>query len=184
MKNKKEAIEILEILKKYYPDATCSLDFKTPFQILIAVMLSAQCTDERVNKTTPLLFKNYGTPEKMSKMDLKVLEDISAFLDNFLKTSTFYRVNMKEILTHLSDNGYNAEDTKAVSQLNYLLMDLTNARKNRNIDEHRLDIRVIYIKERFQTYFKSEFHEQIDKMFATYNTLFALSKPQQTKGNM
>lgn len=118
------------------------------------------------------------------RQNLKVLEDISAFLDNFLKTSTFYRVNMKEILTHLSDNGYNAEDTKAVSQLNYLLMDLTNARKNRNIDEHRLDIRVVYIKERFQTYFKSEFHERIDKMFATYNTLFALSEPQQTKGNM
>lgn len=118
------------------------------------------------------------------RQNLKVLEDISAFLDNFLKTSTFYRVNMKEILTHLSDNGYNVEDTKAVSQLNYLLMDLTNARKNRNIDEHRLDIRVIYIKERFQTYFKSEFHEQIDKMFSTYDTLFALSEPQQTKGDM
>ena len=76
MKSKKEASEILKILRNYYPDATCSLDFETPFQIVIAVMLSAQCTDERVNKTTPILFKKYGTPEKMSKADLKDLEEI------------------------------------------------------------------------------------------------------------
>ena len=51
--NKKEGKEIVEILRETYPDATCSLDFKTPFQLVVAVMLSAQCTDERVNKTTP-----------------------------------------------------------------------------------------------------------------------------------
>ncbi len=76
MKNKKEASQIVEILRDYYPEATCSLDFETPFQIVIAVMLSAQCTDERVNKTTPLLFKNYGTPEKLANIDLKELEKI------------------------------------------------------------------------------------------------------------
>lgn len=76
MKKKNEAIKIIEILKEYYPDATCSLDFKTPFQIVIAVMLSAQCTDERVNKTTPSLFEKYGTPEKMAKAKLKEIEKI------------------------------------------------------------------------------------------------------------
>ena len=65
MKSKKDALIILNILRKFYPDAKCSLDFETPFQIVIAVMLSAQCTDERVNKTTPILFKDYGTPEKL-----------------------------------------------------------------------------------------------------------------------
>ena len=69
MKTKKEASTILEILRRNYPEATCSLDFESPFQIVIAVMLSAQCTDERVNKTTPLLFKDYGTPEKLAKID-------------------------------------------------------------------------------------------------------------------
>lgn len=64
MKTKKETEEIIKILKDYYPDATCSLDFTTPFEMLVAVMLSAQCTDERVNKTTPNLFKDYNTPEK------------------------------------------------------------------------------------------------------------------------
>ena len=50
---KQDAINMVKILKETYPDATCSLDFKTPFELVIAVMLSAQCTDERVNKTTP-----------------------------------------------------------------------------------------------------------------------------------
>lgn len=74
MKSQKEAIEIIKKLKSYYPDATCSLDFETPFQMVIAVMLSAQCTDERVNKTTPSLFKKYGTPEKMAEVDINELE--------------------------------------------------------------------------------------------------------------
>ena len=52
---KQEAIEIIKILKKTYPEATCSLDFKTPFEMGIAVMLSAQCTDERVNKVTDVV---------------------------------------------------------------------------------------------------------------------------------
>ena len=76
MKNKKEAENIIKILKEFYPDATCSLDFETPFQMTIAVMLSAQCTDERVNKTTPALFKKYGTPEKMAKAPLEELEEL------------------------------------------------------------------------------------------------------------
>ena len=66
----------MEDLKQTYPDATCSLDFTTPFEMLISVMLSAQCTDERVNKTTPNLFKNYNTPEKMANIDINELEKI------------------------------------------------------------------------------------------------------------
>ena len=73
---KEKVIELIENLKKFYPDATCSLDFKTPFQLVVAVMLSAQCTDERVNKTTPDLFKNYGTPEAIYNMDIEELERI------------------------------------------------------------------------------------------------------------
>ena len=76
MKSKKDAENIIKILKNFYPDATCSLDFKTPFQMTIAVILSAQCTDERVNKTTPLLFEKYGTPEKMAEAPLNELEEL------------------------------------------------------------------------------------------------------------
>ena len=50
---------IIRLLKKHYPDAKCSLNFKTTHQLMVATILSAQCTDERVNKTTPALFKKY-----------------------------------------------------------------------------------------------------------------------------
>ena len=70
------AIDILNILKQTYPDAKCSLDFTTPFEMLIAVILSAQCTDERVNKTTPSIFTKYSTPEDFVKMPLSILEEL------------------------------------------------------------------------------------------------------------
>lgn len=74
MKNK--YIEIIETLKTSYPDATCSLDFSTPFEMLVAVMLSAQCTDERVNKTTPSIFSKYNTPQDFVDIDIKELEKL------------------------------------------------------------------------------------------------------------
>ena len=73
---KTDAIKFVEILKKTYPDATCSLDFETPFQMVIAVMLSAQCTDERVNKTTPTLFKRCKTIQDFANIDINELEKI------------------------------------------------------------------------------------------------------------
>ena len=73
---KSDAIKFVEILKETYPDATCSLDFKTPFQMVVAVMLSAQCTDERVNKTTPTLFKRCKTIQDFADIDIKELEEI------------------------------------------------------------------------------------------------------------
>lgn len=74
--NKKVAIEIVEKLKEVYPDAKCSLDFKTPFEMLVAVCLSAQCTDERVNKTTPSIFSKYDTPLDFANADLHDLENL------------------------------------------------------------------------------------------------------------
>lgn len=74
--NKDKAILIIQKLKNYYPDAKCSLDFETPFQMLVAVVLSAQCTDERVNKTTPSIFSKYPTVYDFDKMDLSTLEEL------------------------------------------------------------------------------------------------------------
>ena len=74
--NKKDAIIIIETLKKMYPDAKCSLDFSTPFQMLVSVVLSAQCTDERVNKTTPGIFSKYSTPQDFADMDIELLEEL------------------------------------------------------------------------------------------------------------
>ena len=88
--DKEKAIEIIEILKKAYPDAKCSLDFSTPFEMLVAVILSAQCTDERVNKTTPAIFAKYSTPEDFDEMPLEVLEEL-------IHPCGFYRNKAKNI---------------------------------------------------------------------------------------
>ena len=81
---KTNCIELINVLKDFYPDATCSLNFTSPFELLVAVMLSAQCTDERVNLTTPSLFKEYNTPDAMAKIDLEKLE-------NFIRPCGFYK---------------------------------------------------------------------------------------------
>jgi endonuclease-3 len=76
--------EILRILKHEYPDAECSLRHDNPFQLLISVILSAQCTDERVNLVTPALFARYPTAEKMAAAPLRSLEAL-------VKTTGFFR---------------------------------------------------------------------------------------------
>lgn len=73
---KTDALNIYKKLKDYYPDATCSLDFNTPFELVVAVMLSAQCTDERVNKTTPELFSKCKTIQDFANIDINELEKI------------------------------------------------------------------------------------------------------------
>ena len=73
---KQDIRNFYNILKDTYPDATCSLDFKTPFQLVVAVMLSAQCTDERVNKTTPVLFEKCKTIQDFADIDINELEKI------------------------------------------------------------------------------------------------------------
>lgn len=81
--------EVLSLLKRYYPDAHCALNFETPFQLLVATILSAQCTDERVNMVTPALFKKYPTPAAMSKAtqeDIEVLIRSAGFYKNKAKS--------------------------------------------------------------------------------------------------
>lgn len=66
--------KILDELSSLYPDAQPALHFESPYELLVAVILSAQCTDERVNKVTAVLFKNYDTPEKMLTLSQSELE--------------------------------------------------------------------------------------------------------------
>ena len=72
----KNIVEIFKLLKKEYPDAKCSLNFNTPFELLVAVMLSAQCTDERVNKVTAEFFPKYNTPQAFAQMQISDIEKL------------------------------------------------------------------------------------------------------------
>ncbi|GIM29406.1 endonuclease III [Clostridium polyendosporum] len=67
--------EILELLKEHYPDAKCELNYKTPFQLLVATILSAQTTDKKVNEVTESLFKEYPTVDDFLKLTQEELEE-------------------------------------------------------------------------------------------------------------
>ena len=71
---KNEKQQALAILQALYPDAKPALRYNTPYELLVAVVLSAQCTDERVNKVTAVLFESYNTPEKMVTLTQDELE--------------------------------------------------------------------------------------------------------------
>ena len=71
-----ETNKLIDKLREMYPDAKCSLDFENPFQLVVAVMLSAQCTDERVNLTTPALFKRCKTIQDFADIDISELEEL------------------------------------------------------------------------------------------------------------
>jgi endonuclease III len=87
---KTRALEILARLKQLYPDATCSLDYQTPVQLLVATILSAQCTDERVNKVTPALFDRYPDAAALASADLDDLTQL-------VRSTGFYRNKAKNI---------------------------------------------------------------------------------------
>ncbi|MBI5683397.1 MAG: endonuclease III [Deltaproteobacteria bacterium] len=87
---KEKAKRIIDILEREHPNPRPALNFKTPFQLLIATILSAQCTDERVNKVTPILFKKFKTPEYLANADIKELEEV-------IKPTGFYKNKARNI---------------------------------------------------------------------------------------
>jgi endonuclease-3 len=87
---RRRMLEIIRILKREYPEVRCFLDFQTPFQLLVATILSAQCTDERVNKTTPALFARFPDAKAMARA--KVTE-----IERLVQPTGFYRNKAKSI---------------------------------------------------------------------------------------
>lgn len=84
------ALEILIRLKRLYPDATCSLTYASPVQLLVATILSAQCTDERVNQVTPELFRRFPDALALAEADLTELESL-------IRSTGFYRAKARNI---------------------------------------------------------------------------------------
>jgi len=91
MDKTERAKALLKGLRKLYPDAHCELDYSTPLELLIAVILSAQCTDVRVNKTTKVLFKRYKTAADYAAANPAELESI-------VRSCGFYRMKAKSII--------------------------------------------------------------------------------------
>lgn len=91
MTKKQRALNAIEILKKEYPEAICSLNASNPFELLVAVRLSAQCTDARVNLVTPELFAKYKTLDDYCNADIKDIEKI-------IHSCGFYRSKAESII--------------------------------------------------------------------------------------
>lgn len=83
--------EIIRLLRKHYPESRTALEFRTPFEILVATILAAQCTDERVNKVTPGLFQKYPTPAHFARANRGRLEQE-------IRSTGFFRNKAKNII--------------------------------------------------------------------------------------
>ena len=106
------ARSIYRILTKEYPDARCELDFNSPLELLVATVLSAQCTDKRVNAVTPVLFKRFPTVEKLAGAKISEIEKI-------IYSTGFYRSkakNIKELASKILKD-YGGEVPKTLAQL-------------------------------------------------------------------
>ena len=85
--DKKEKVEyVISQLEKLYPETPVPLDHKDPYTLLIVVLLSAQCTDERVNKITPSLFEKADNPFDMVKLDVEQIKESSDLVDYHLES--------------------------------------------------------------------------------------------------
>lgn len=107
--------KILELLEKEFPNAGCELDYGSVYELLVAVILSAQCTDKRVNEVTPRLFERADTPEKMVALGRDKIAEIIRPC-GFFKVKSGYLYDMSRIL--LSDYGGEVpEDFEALEGL-------------------------------------------------------------------
>lgn len=91
MTKKERALRAVEGLKVSYPDALCSLVADSPYQLLVATRLSAQCTDARVNLVTPALFAKYPTPEAMAKAPVEDIEEL-------IRSTGFFRTKAQDLV--------------------------------------------------------------------------------------
>lgn len=94
--NEKDSEQVLYILEGTYPGAKCALNFQSPYELLISTILSAQCTDVRVNKVTQEIFKQYNTPEKMVTLSEEELGEK-------IKSCGLYKNKSKNILNASKD---------------------------------------------------------------------------------
>jgi len=115
MKRNDFVVKVLDILRKEYPDARVTLDFKDPLQLLVATILAAQCTDERVNRVTKDLFKKYRTAVDFSKADLHPLEEE-------IRSTGFFHNKAKNIISCCRDivNKFNGEVPRTLEDLTSL----------------------------------------------------------------
>lgn len=107
------------------------------------------------------------------RTNLGMIDKVSAYLDKCVVEATAdTKIAMKQIIEYLDTCGFTKEDTKVISQYNYLLMDLANAQICNYINGNKINIRILYIQERLKSSYKKELNNDIDKLLGKYKNLF------------
>ena len=171
MKSKKDTQEIIGILKKEYPNSKGSLHFDTPFQLLVAVCLSAQCTDDRVNMVTKDLFKVASTPSDFDKLDLSKLEDLIHSCGFYKNKAKNLKAAAKKIIDDF-DGEVPSDMDKLVAipgvgrkSANVIMLDAFNNPQGIAVDTHvgRLSTRIGFSKEKDPSKIEQDLLKQISK---------------------
>ena len=179
--NKNDIKQIINILRKTYPDAKWSLDLSTPFELVVAVMLSAQCTDERVNLTTPVLFKKCKTIEAFANINIKELEEL-------IHPCGFYKNKAKNIIKCANQvlKNYNGQVPQNMGDLmslagigrksaNVIMLEVFSNPQGIAVDTHckRISNRLGLSKEKDPSKIEQDLLKQIDKKdYKDVNHLF------------
>ena len=122
------ALEVMNVLEKRFPgtaSSLCTLDRRSPFELLVATILSAQCTDERVNMVTPRLFSKYSDPESLARANLDELEEI-------IRSTGFYHAKASN-LKSMAQSLVTLFDREVPSELNDLTLLAGVGRKTGNV---------------------------------------------------
>ena len=166
-----ETNKMINILRKTYPYAKCSLDFNEPFQLVVAVMLSAQCTDERVNKVTPALFQRCKTIDDFANIDINELENLIHSCGFYKNKAANIKKCAKQILTDF--NGIVPNDMDKLLSLagvgrksaNVIQLEVFGIANGIAVDTHckRISNRIGLSNEKEPTKIEMDLLKQIDK---------------------
>lgn len=112
VQKKARADAVTALLKRYYPDAECALHHRNPYELLLATILSAQCTDERVNMVTPFLFEQFPTPKALAKAKVEEIEQVIRSINFFRNKSKSLKACAQSLVQH-----HNGEVPQTVEEL-------------------------------------------------------------------
>lgn len=166
---------IVDYLNEIFPDAKCELNYSKDYEFLIAVMLSAQTTDKKVNSVTPILFEEYNSLEKLASADLKDLEKILKPLGLYKNKAT----NIKNIVSKLLNefNGQVPNDKKELTKFSGVGNKTANVVRIELFKEQEfpVDTHVIRVSNRLglvkECYDPDEIEIKLKKLFKNYNLI-------------
>jgi endonuclease-3 len=173
LQTKKEINEIIEILKKTYPEAKCRLNYESPLQLVVALILAAQCTDDMVNKVVPILFEKYPDAKSLANADLMDIQKIVKSCGFYLTKAKNIKLTAKSIIENYNDTvPDNMEELTKLygigrKSANIILQELYDKIEGIAVDTHvsRTSKRIGFTKENIPLKQEQELIQKVDKKY-------------------